>query len=88
MCDDVDECIEDYPCSQTCINTPGSYKCSCDTGYIPLDADSTRCKADSTEEFMLLFTSRYEKKTITVLQIDLAQNTDVRTTVLNIYLTS
>ena len=28
-CVDIDECSEKRPCSQTCINTPGSYKCSC-----------------------------------------------------------
>ena len=59
MCNDIDECSESYPCSQTCLNTPGSYKCSCLPGYLPLDQDPTRCKADSTEEFLILFTSRY-----------------------------
>ena len=58
MCNDIDECSESYPCSQTCLNTPGSYKCSCLPGYLPLDQDPTRCKADSTEEFLILFTSR------------------------------
>ena len=58
MCNDIDECSESYPCSQTCLNTPGSYKCSCLPGYLPLDQDPTRCKADSSEEFLILFTSR------------------------------
>ena len=58
MCDDIDECNENRPCSQMCLNTPGSYKCSCSPGYLPLEHDPTRCKANSTEEFLVLFTSR------------------------------
>ena len=59
MCNDINECEEEHPCAQTCINTPGSYKCACVPGYIPVGADAKKCKADSKEEFMLLFTSRY-----------------------------
>lgn len=29
-------------CSQVCENTPGSYKCGCQTGYL-LDLDGTTC---------------------------------------------
>jgi low-density lipoprotein receptor-related protein 1 (alpha-2-macroglobulin receptor) len=59
MCDDINECQETYPCAQMCLNTPGSYKCACLRGYIPADPNSHSCKANSTEEFKLLFTSRY-----------------------------
>lgn len=45
---DIDECKEEYPCSQLCHNTQGSYKCFCDTGYLSLDGGMT-CKANSSK---------------------------------------
>mgnify|MGYP001166999600 FL=1 len=59
MCDDINECEEIHPCSQMCLNTPGGYKCLCHDGYLAVDDASHSCKANSTEEFMILFTSRY-----------------------------
>ncbi|CAB1328019.1 unnamed protein product, partial [Coregonus sp. 'balchen'] len=38
-CVDIDECSSDFPCSQLCINTYGSYKCLC---------------ADAEEPFLIL----------------------------------
>jgi len=38
---DVDECSEGY-CNQNCHNSPGSYQCYCDRGYI-LDSDNRTC---------------------------------------------
>ena len=33
-CTDIDECLAETDlCEQMCINTPGSYDCSCDDGY-------------------------------------------------------
>jgi hypothetical protein len=45
---DIDECDEE-PCDDICINTPGSYSCSCGSGYsLLLDgktcADIDECK--------------------------------------------
>ncbi|XP_018018683.1 low-density lipoprotein receptor-related protein 1B [Hyalella azteca] len=34
-CEDVDECSENDPCEQLCINTPGGHQCSCVEGYLP-----------------------------------------------------
>ena len=42
-CIDVNECrTNNGGCSQNCINTPGSYQCSCNAGYF-LDGDGTTC---------------------------------------------
>eukprot|EP00058_Branchiostoma_floridae_P006901 XP_002592389.1 hypothetical protein BRAFLDRAFT_67254 [Branchiostoma floridae] len=42
---DVDECLTlNGGCSQTCINTVGSYRCSCSEGFI-LDKDEHTCIA-------------------------------------------
>lgn len=45
-CTDIDECqyTIDPVCSQKCINTPGSFQCSCINGYI-LRPDLRTCKA-------------------------------------------
>lgn len=34
-CTDVDECVENAPCKENCINTVGSYRCSCSQGFRP-----------------------------------------------------
>ena len=40
---DIDECAESTNgCTQTCINTHGSYSCSCDAGY-RLASDGRSC---------------------------------------------
>ena len=39
---DVDECTSGVPCEHMCINTEGSFQCSCRTGYT-LDSDGSRC---------------------------------------------
>ena len=43
ICTDINECASyNGGCSQSCINTPGSYTCSCSSGYI-LDVDGHNC---------------------------------------------
>nr|XP_058146122.1 low-density lipoprotein receptor-related protein 1B-like isoform X8 [Dasypus novemcinctus] len=46
VCRDVDECREPgaRPCSQTCVNTQGSYRCICQPGY-SLEPDGHTCRA-------------------------------------------
>ena len=58
LCEDVDECAELRPCSQHCLNTPGSYKCSCAPGYA-LSPDSGRCKSTSTVAAKIMFSNKY-----------------------------
>lgn len=42
-CIEIDEClIDNGGCNQTCTNTPGSYNCSCNTGYLLLE-DQVSC---------------------------------------------
>ncbi|XP_013396480.1 mucin-like protein [Lingula anatina] len=33
ICDDINECVNGSECDHICINIPGSYACSCNTGY-------------------------------------------------------
>ncbi|KAG7215334.1 hypothetical protein INR49_022571 [Caranx melampygus] len=40
---DVDECSERSPCAHDCINTAGSYRCSCRDGF-RLDGDGRSCQ--------------------------------------------
>jgi len=49
-CVDMDECLEGTSwCSQQCINTEGSYDCSCDSRYFKLAEDNRTCvRIDST----------------------------------------
>ena len=37
---DIDECTSGDPCHQICTNTPGSFQCSCESGYT---VDGSRC---------------------------------------------
>ena len=43
---DVDECESDNGgCAQICINTAGSFECSCTAGY-SLTGDNTTCEGN------------------------------------------
>jgi len=42
-CVDYDECSEPGTCDQVCRNTPGSYECSCVSGYAK--TKGSRCRA-------------------------------------------
>ncbi|GIY95881.1 low-density lipoprotein receptor-related protein 2 [Caerostris extrusa] len=61
----IDECVDEHPCSQHCRNTQGSYKCFCEVGYLSTDGGVT-CKANSSVKPMLIFSNRYY-----IRQIDL-----------------
>ncbi|RMC13904.1 hypothetical protein DUI87_08987 [Hirundo rustica rustica] len=54
-CKDIDECTEwgKGPCSQTCLNAPGSYSCGCLPGYL-LEPDGHVCKLTGPEPKLLV----------------------------------
>uniref|UniRef100_A0A3Q1H489 EGF-like-domain, multiple 7 n=1 Tax=Acanthochromis polyacanthus TaxID=80966 RepID=A0A3Q1H489_9TELE len=41
---DVDECGEQHPCTQQCVNTAGSYRCACGDGF-RLAGDGRSCQS-------------------------------------------
>ena len=55
-CVDIDECSEGDVCSQRCINTKGSFRCECESGYT-LEKPS-HCKADQRNLAYLLISNR------------------------------
>jgi len=56
-CEDIDECIDDYSlCSgQTCINTPGGFKCSCVDGYQLYQ--NRYCLLNRTQPYLMLYST-------------------------------
>ncbi|XP_051907132.1 epidermal growth factor-like protein 7 isoform X2 [Hippocampus zosterae] len=40
---DVDECVELHPCAHGCVNTVGSFRCTCRRGYV-LGGDARSCR--------------------------------------------
>ena len=40
---DINECNGKNKCDQVCVNTPGSYQCSCNEGYSLMD-DGESCE--------------------------------------------
>lgn len=39
---DINECTSSSPCEQICVNTPGSFQCSCNPGYL-LNSNGRNC---------------------------------------------
>ncbi|CAH2292234.1 low-density lipo receptor-related 2-like, partial [Pelobates cultripes] len=52
-CVDINECKEYYPCSQSCINENGTYRCTCHPGYL-LEPDGHHCKVTGKEPVLLI----------------------------------
>lgn len=52
-CIDLNECLEWGYCDQYCVNTEGSYKCSCSPGYSLLPP--RHCKAINSTDMRILF---------------------------------
>ena len=46
---DIDECTDETDkCVHLCTNTPGSYLCTCDSGY-QLEADGFSCQGKNSK---------------------------------------
>ena len=58
MCVDINECDTSLPCSQHCINTMGSFKCSCEPGFKLFD-DGRTCLVTDNIAPQLLVSNRY-----------------------------
>ena len=57
---DINECsIGNGGCQQTCINTPGSYRCGCRSGY-KLTSDNTTCEGNILCIDLLIISTRYK----------------------------
>ncbi|CAD6184265.1 unnamed protein product [Caenorhabditis auriculariae] len=55
-CIDVDECESlSSSCSQTCVNLPGFFECSCDGRYYHLAADNKTCNRIDKDPLWLFF---------------------------------
>ena len=50
---DINECNEGSRCDQLCINTNGSYYCSCNEGY-SLKDDGKSCKGIQTNIYVII----------------------------------
>ncbi len=66
MNSDVNECLVPGTCSQTCLNTVGSYKCSCYKGYM-LQRDGSSCRALSDDRPKLLLANPRKIRQIDLL---------------------
>ena len=50
---DINECIDgNGGCGHTCVNTPGSYHCKCNSGYV-LQTDKHNCTGKFVCEFIM-----------------------------------
>uniref|UniRef100_A0A8C8LYL0 EGF-like domain-containing protein n=1 Tax=Oncorhynchus tshawytscha TaxID=74940 RepID=A0A8C8LYL0_ONCTS len=63
-CVDIDECSSDFPCSQLCVNTYGSYKCLCADGYEAPTKNSQICRSLSAEEPFLILADHHDIRKI------------------------
>ncbi|XP_065178550.1 low-density lipoprotein receptor-related protein 4-like isoform X2 [Sycon ciliatum] len=67
FCYDIDECSSSLrPCNQRCVNTPGSYTCSCAQGYTLLNGTECRPSDQSVQPSLLV------ANTIDIIQYSLA----------------
>lgn len=75
-CQDIDECKEHNPCSQICLNTLGSFRCSCFDEFI-LGADKKSCKAiEGNRAILFTFYDQIRNFTETSRSIDVLIDTD------------
>ncbi|XP_021325253.1 low-density lipoprotein receptor-related protein 1B isoform X1 [Danio rerio] len=66
MCIDVDECSEQFPCSQQCVNTYGSFHCLCADGYQRPASNTHSCRSLSAEQPFLILADHHEIRKISL----------------------
>ena len=55
LCVDIDECVEErHRCVQACVNTLGSFRCSCRTGF-QLNTDGKTCMGECLKMYKLVY---------------------------------
>ncbi|XP_058118715.1 prolow-density lipoprotein receptor-related protein 1 [Anopheles ziemanni] len=66
VCEDFDECQIEGICDQVCKNQPGSYQCSCTTGYVKQGNKCTAVNLPKDEPLSLLFATRNKVRKVPV----------------------
>ncbi|KAL1819123.1 hypothetical protein ACET3Z_013992 [Daucus carota] len=54
-CQDINECERNHDCEQLCINTNGTYSCSCEHGHYTDPSDLKRCIVKSSKPQVIIF---------------------------------
>ncbi|CAL1547142.1 unnamed protein product [Lymnaea stagnalis] len=63
-CIDKDECVDTNICDQICTNTEGSYRCSCNDGFLLNTSDSKSCFAKNCSNRCVSENTRYCNESI------------------------
>ncbi len=77
ICSDIDECesFQSHHCPQICSNQKGSYKCSCDQGYVDTHNDGSICEAIGNDDSIVLIAYGSEIRQIRPNFTDYVYNT-------------
>ncbi|XP_053679237.1 low-density lipoprotein receptor-related protein 1 [Anopheles nili] len=66
ICEDFDDCQVEGLCDQVCKNQPGSYQCSCTTGYMKQGNTCTAVNLPKDEPASLMFATRNKVRKIPI----------------------
>ncbi|XP_059169369.1 cubilin-like [Physella acuta] len=76
ICVDIDECEDNSTCDHTCVNTEGSYTCSCNPGYVLSRADSSSCFAKNCSNRCIMQYTWYCDESVNVCVCNNGMKTD------------